>query len=279
MESNLSSEKTYYNWIDWVKTFGLILVILGHGDLVSESVQKYIYSFHMPLFFVLSGFLYHPRDIKNTIKRDWKRLLIPYLIINFTILIWQTFVEIRAQVLTRKLVFSHIIPIIFGTGRVTDNLIPVCTPGWFIIALFFIHIFYSSIGEKSRKININFFLIVCSCGVSYLASFSERIFYTPFFSAVMALPFFSAGILIKYFTISNFSINRQYRYIIGFLFIVVWFFSCKNNGRCDINTVNFGGSCFLFYFTAFCGVFAILLFGSNINIKNKAVNLMGGVVF
>lgn len=44
-------------WIDFAKTFGLLLMILGHGNLVNNDLQCYIYSFHMPMFFIISGLL------------------------------------------------------------------------------------------------------------------------------------------------------------------------------------------------------------------------------
>ena len=44
-------------WIDIAKGFGILLVILGHTIAYdcSHIVYNSIYSFHMPLFFFLSG--------------------------------------------------------------------------------------------------------------------------------------------------------------------------------------------------------------------------------
>lgn len=42
-------------WIDFAKVIGLYLMVLGHGNMVSDDLRCYIYSFHMPLFFVISG--------------------------------------------------------------------------------------------------------------------------------------------------------------------------------------------------------------------------------
>lgn len=41
-------------WIDNARAIGILLVVLGHS-LIPASIQTYIYSFHMPLFFFLSG--------------------------------------------------------------------------------------------------------------------------------------------------------------------------------------------------------------------------------
>lgn len=57
-------------WVDYAKAIGIILVVYGHvapgifnaGLIVNEElyllVQKFIYSFHMPLFFFLSGLFF-----------------------------------------------------------------------------------------------------------------------------------------------------------------------------------------------------------------------------
>ena len=58
-------------WIDSLKGFSIILVVLGHviggyqrrGSFASSQpvfhdIYNFIYSFHMPLFFIISGFLF-----------------------------------------------------------------------------------------------------------------------------------------------------------------------------------------------------------------------------
>lgn len=42
-------------WIDALRGFAILLVIVGH---TSPPFQKLIYGFHMPLFFILSGFIF-----------------------------------------------------------------------------------------------------------------------------------------------------------------------------------------------------------------------------
>lgn len=43
-------------WVDIAKGLGIFLVVLGH-TYRKNPVQNWIYSFHMPLFFILSGWL------------------------------------------------------------------------------------------------------------------------------------------------------------------------------------------------------------------------------
>ena len=61
-----SAKSVRYNWIDWSKSIAIFLVIWGHVPMQSET-HTIIYSFHMPLFFLISGYLYNP---KGTIKEE-----------------------------------------------------------------------------------------------------------------------------------------------------------------------------------------------------------------
>lgn len=67
-------------WVNRLKAFGIIAVILGHID---NPFNDFIYSWHMPLFFIISGlFIKNNLDLKDLIIKDWKRLMIPYFIFS-----------------------------------------------------------------------------------------------------------------------------------------------------------------------------------------------------
>ena len=74
------------NWVDSLKGFAIILVILGH---ISSPLSRLIYSFHMPLFFIASGFFLNPRnELKREIIKSIKRLFKPffiYLLLGFIV--------------------------------------------------------------------------------------------------------------------------------------------------------------------------------------------------
>ena len=92
-------ERKYYDEIDMCKGIGIILVVLGHALKQTGSVRRavtiplsVIYSFHMPLFFMLSGFLAASLlDLEGGVfspaRRRWigkraVRLLIPYTVMS-----------------------------------------------------------------------------------------------------------------------------------------------------------------------------------------------------
>lgn len=67
-------------WVDWTKALLIYFVVIGHASL-KDLPRDLVFTFHMPAFFVISGYLYHPTDWKKTTKR----LILPvlfYSIIN-----------------------------------------------------------------------------------------------------------------------------------------------------------------------------------------------------
>ncbi len=65
-------------WIDACKGIGIYLVVLGH-DGISPALEHFIYLFHMPLFFFLSGYLHSPKhDFRRFFQKKAIHLLLPY---------------------------------------------------------------------------------------------------------------------------------------------------------------------------------------------------------
>lgn len=78
-------------WIDLARGVAIILVVLAHVP-IPHTLKSYIYSFHLPLFFVLSGFLLYGRmdmPAEKFIVKRIKGLVLPYFIFSFIdILFW-----------------------------------------------------------------------------------------------------------------------------------------------------------------------------------------------
>lgn len=87
MASN--NPRVHETWIDTAKGLGIIAVVAGHANCPGAA---YLYWFHMPLFFALSGYLFKPQTTAPALRKwAWartKKLLIPY--VSFLILITLT---------------------------------------------------------------------------------------------------------------------------------------------------------------------------------------------
>ena len=69
-------------WVDTAKGIGLLCVILGHLHI--PLVDTWVYFFHMPLFFFLSGFVFSGRkyDFPTFLKKKVKSLVVPYFVLG-----------------------------------------------------------------------------------------------------------------------------------------------------------------------------------------------------
>ena len=77
------------NWVDSAKGLGILCVVMGHTHVPTE-VHHFIYSFHMPLFFMLSGIflLQKERTLNEELKRKALSLLVPYGVFNLVHLVF-----------------------------------------------------------------------------------------------------------------------------------------------------------------------------------------------
>lgn len=72
--------KERMEYIDIAKGIGILLVIAGHLFAYRGPISRWIFSFHMPLFFILSGICYKMDStiLVEYLKKKCKQLLIPF---------------------------------------------------------------------------------------------------------------------------------------------------------------------------------------------------------
>lgn len=80
-------------WIDTAKGIGLLLVILGHLHI--PYVSTWIYTFHIPLFFFLSGCVFSGEkySFKEFCLKRIKSLVVPYFCLGFVIYLFYVIVN------------------------------------------------------------------------------------------------------------------------------------------------------------------------------------------
>ena len=70
------------NYIAIAKALGIMLMVVGHSGC-PDYLYRFIYMFHMPLFFFCSGFFMKPAekvvDVRKFVFRRFKGLYWPYV--------------------------------------------------------------------------------------------------------------------------------------------------------------------------------------------------------
>lgn len=148
------------------KGIGIILMVIGHSGC-PKPIHDFIYLFHMPLFFIITGFLFKDKYFEKPLiflRKKWSALYKPFFIFNFTIL----GVCIISDIITgTELTYSHylnrLLKITLFTGQydILGSL-------WFLRTLFFsnIIVFILFYIQQKRKLHkfvpllISFILLV-----------------------------------------------------------------------------------------------------------------------
>ena len=150
--------------IDIAKGVAIILMVAGHS-CCPEGLYKYIYSFHMPLFFILSGYFLSEKslsELRSFVLNKWKKLAMPLLICGiislllhnlfFHLGILNEFYGTRAGDLTHLFDLKDYLlrlGLLIGFLEVYDD--PFLGACWFIQCMFFAYVVIALIHAVFRK--------------------------------------------------------------------------------------------------------------------------------
>ena len=146
-------------YIDIAKGMAILCMVLGHTYSMQEKpfIFIWIYSFHMPLFFITSGILYRikrsgEQKYSSLIQKKTKTLLIPYLIWNT---IYQIFISILNFRGGKNIWLTNLQHIIYFNGSAMWFL-----PVMFIASLIFL------VTIKNKYLNIILGITLAIVGIN-----------------------------------------------------------------------------------------------------------------
>lgn len=125
-------------WIDSAKGISIILMIIGHCLLVDNFFRNFIFSFHIPLFFILSGYNLREinsfREFGDSLLKDFKKLFVPslFIIIVCNIVKFSNFglLYILKNIFISILWSNGVGTVLFG------SFVPISGAFWFLACLF-----------------------------------------------------------------------------------------------------------------------------------------------
>lgn len=218
--------------IDIAKSIGIYFVVLCHMKLVNTDFWHFVYSFHMPLFFFISGLLYKDRTLKETITINVQRLLIPYATFYCISYIWWIyFVFIRnpsgyyPPISFYACVIKPFLGLITGVLHNTNYSYSTNVALWFILSLLELKILLSVFNKIEKKWLQIFFLGITSY-IGYCFQRNNILLFYSFNFTLLNLPYFFAGFYFKttFYTIIN-NDTSKYLYILMCLITmtITWF--------------------------------------------------------
>jgi fucose 4-O-acetylase-like acetyltransferase len=152
-------------YIDIARGIGILLVVLGHNDFgyISPFGYKVIYSFHMPLFFFLSGyFLKTSIPFFDFFKKRFNSLLKPYLFILFIIY----FTSVSFEKMGFRTAIQRIVKSLYGTGYYIDWVQLWFLPHLFVVSLY-AFLFLAIFGRWNNRY-VRWLALIVTLGISSL---------------------------------------------------------------------------------------------------------------
>ena len=177
---------------DIMKGIGILAVIIGHCS-IPTLFRTFIFSWHMPLFFILGGFLYKETTSTLMIAKSARGLLLPYLC---TCLVMSGLNYVFPY---ESSIHYHTITSIFiGSGSTSNPIMGDYFVGalWFLLALFWCRTIYNYISINIKNFMEKLIVIIILTILSIIIS--KYIFIpTDFLQGVAALPFYFVGNITK----------------------------------------------------------------------------------
>lgn len=252
----LTKQASRITWIDMAKGYGTILVIYAH--LGVGELWTWIYSFHLPLFFFLSGYVFSTKN--NFIKficKKIKSIVVPYFCLGIPMVLFQLLMYYRDGIFSIDVAISLFERLIQQKRFWTL---------WFMACLFFLNLFFYFLAKVCRR---EWMITVVSVilpivGLAYYEN-GGLPFYWNVDTCLMALPFFTLGYLYKLHAKDIDFILDQIRFNIPvFLFfaivnVIAWRKSLDETGLgLEMFESNYGNPVYT-YIAAFAGIFCVVI--------------------
>lgn len=190
-------------WADIAKALSIVAIVFGH-TVKGGAFKIFLYTFHVPCFFFISGFVFKTchQGFSSFLRKKVKNILIPYYIFSvISILLYQLIGDTAAEILQAAPGHSGILPNLLGMlyGNSKKGYMRWNLPLWFLPCLFAVYILFYGVARLLEKnsgrpwlllVPPLFFAAAGALNTKYL-----HIYNMPFAveTAVNMLVFFSAG--------------------------------------------------------------------------------------
>lgn len=219
--------------IDQAKAVGILLVIVGHCYWKGEVpyLNSFIYSFHMPLFFIIAGMFVRPMKLSASIRKYAAAYLNPYWKVNALCFVLLAVYGLCNGTVGETL-RSFMIRVLFASGSASGTemfaQLPIVGAFWFLVALFWGGMVTSYVlyrYDRSQQVLIALSLFA----LSYL---SIRYIRMPFSlqAGMSSVIFMLAGQhLSPYLQKGMVSMNRDI-FLLVLLMVTTWAYSIMRGG-------------------------------------------------
>lgn len=154
MANSADAPKVRIEYLDIAKAIGILCIIAGHMGM--PKVDRVVFTFHVPLFFLISGyFLNNTERMDCFVIKKARSLLIPYYFTGICLILIKIPINIIKGAADQipKDVFHTLLQVLYASGTNTNHTIAgIRAIGaiWFLFALFWAEIIVRISLDKVR---------------------------------------------------------------------------------------------------------------------------------
>lgn len=227
-EQQLKKENTVkprLDYLDVAKGIAILLVIMGHTFTVWKVRINWIFTFHMPLFFILSGYFFKEGRKTNYLKL-FKAFILPYWGLNLLKLGLQVAANVKD--INFK---SQLLGIFYGNAAANNVKIslisaPIIGMTWFLLALFWCRIIYNELNKLAVKYRFSMLWATALLAFASLELTSYICLPFSIMPGITAMLFYHIGRMIKEKDFFNIKF-KDIPILIIILSLVIWQCCCS----------------------------------------------------
>ena len=267
------ANKVRIEWLDALKCIAMYLVIIAHACRVTEgyAYRAYIYTFHMPLFFIISGMTFYLQvrnkvwTFPNMLKNKAKGILWPYLTLNLiSIPLWM--INFRLLSHSDETLGELFYAMIYSNQKEMNS---ASNATWFLLTLFLGLMVFFVVIKVCEKIEWRIVLFGLAFGLFgfWLSDEVPSDMYLPWHLDVVSVV--EMLLMIGYVFLSHIEqVNKVFagnaRKIVGIIiFAAIGFIAADHNGRISMSLNRYSDPVIfmitMLSFSMACILFAMLL--------------------
>lgn len=258
-------------WLDLAKALTMFFVIFDHLGLRDGYVSDWVWLFHLPAFFLLSGvFYHHPQTFWGGLRKDAVRLLLPVIIWwAIAMLTWQPFIIRHFHKDTFWSYYTQAVTDFFSGYHMSF--------GWFMIALFLMKVEMYGLKKLHAGQASLIALVIMPLGAWSLKAWMEGLLPFYIMNSLAAFPFFYVGHMLSE-KIKGWPLGVHVSCGLAVVCFVVTFALVPLVGHMSLNAVEYGHGIGWMYLSGLIGSLMILSFSYGLKKVSKyyVISVFGG---
>lgn len=232
-----------------------MLVVFAHCPCVPYTLDALIVGFHMPAFFIISGYLHKCQSsVCNCIKKNYKRLIVPaFLFSCLCYVFWLLKFLLNNNFSVKECIIKPLMGLFIYDRTVAT---PVCGVIWFLVVLFLCFLLLDCTMYFIRRKGVIILALLFMVITTFFAISEYKDFQYGYYlqRTMISFPYVAFGFLCHEYNLLRMG---KYSFVIACGLTVIYLFLALYNGHVGIHSYTFGKSVLVYWLEAIIGSLAL----------------------